>query len=340
MKDQSNEIYLFIKEKVNDHAKDIVAHTASRFSVTRTTVHRHLNKLINDGSIIKYGRTRRATYLLASEPNKELQLEIKPGLSEDVLWNQYFKEDFNKLSPNISEICQYGFTEIVNNVIEHSQGKSIMLKTEWKGDAIKITVGDDGIGIFKKIKTAFHLEDERESILQLSKGKLTTDPEHHTGEGIFFSSRAFDYFTIYANGLGYIKDNKEADWFFESRRNLKDLGTFILMEINLKSERILKSIFNQFTDSETLQFDKTHIVVKLSRFEEERYISRSQAKRILFGIEKFKHVVLDFKDIKNVGQAFVDEVFRVYNNKHPEIDFSYINANEDVEFMIKRGILG
>ncbi|MCB0367566.1 MAG: DUF4325 domain-containing protein, partial [Bdellovibrionales bacterium] len=39
-----------------------------------------------------------------------------------------------------------------------------------------------------------------------------------------------------------------------------------------------------------------------------------------------------------VGQAFVDEVFRVFKDSHPEIEIEHINANDAIEFMIKRGL--
>ena len=42
--------------------------------------------------------------------------------------------------------------------------------------------------------------------------------------------------------------------------------------------------------------------------------------------------------VEEVGQGFVDEVFRVFQQRHPEIQMVYINANKAVEFMIKRAI--
>ena len=58
------------------------------------------------------------------------------------------------------------------------------------------------------------------------------------------------------------------------------------------------------------------------------------------GLEKFREVVLDFKGVGSVGQAFVDEIFRVFKNEHPDIKIQYINANDEVGAMIKRGIAG
>jgi len=115
------------------------------------------------------------------------------------------------------------------------------------------------------------------------------------------------------------------------------------MQISFSSKRRAEQIFNEYSKSDSIdsgikKFDKTHILVTLSKLEEERYISRSQAKRILIGLEKFREIILDFRDITTVGQGFVDEIFRVFKNEHPETIIKYCNANKDVEFMIKRGI--
>ena len=66
------------------------------------------------------------------------------------------------------------------------------------------------------------------------------------------------------------------------------------------------------------------------------YISRSQARRILAGLEKFKSVILDFDRVSTVGQAFVDEIFRVFQSRHQDITIAPVNMNDAVRFMIGR----
>ncbi len=66
------------------------------------------------------------------------------------------------------------------------------------------------------------------------------------------------------------------------------------------------------------------------------FIPRSQARRIVSGLEKFKKIILDFKDVDTVGQAFADEVFRVWKRSHSNINIEHQNANENIKFMIKR----
>ncbi|HXH30574.1 MAG TPA: STAS-like domain-containing protein [Bacteriovoracaceae bacterium] len=82
----------------------------------------------------------------------------------------------------------------------------------------------------------------------------------------------------------------------------------------------------------------SHILIQLEKFEEDSYVSRSQAKRLLAGLGKFRTIILDFKNIRNVGQGFVDEVFGVFGLEHPEIHFIINNANDDILFMIRRGL--
>ncbi len=126
-----------------------------------------------------------------------------------------------------------------------------------------------------------HLLDERHSVLELSKGKFTTDPSRHTGEGIFFSSRMFD-----------------------------DFG-----------------------------FTKTVVPVKLTQYGDDNLVSRSQAKRLLARIDRFKVVVFDFEGVDSIGQPFADEVFRVFAKKHPEIEITRIHANAEVNKMISRALV-
>jgi hypothetical protein len=54
------------------------------------------------------------------------------------------------------------------------------------------------------------------------------------------------------------------------------------------------------------------------------------------GLEKFKTIELDFKDVKTIGQAFADEVFRIWHAQHKDIEFVIKDANENVMLMIKR----
>ena len=46
--------------------------------------------------------------------------------------------------------------------------------------------------------------------------------------------------------------------------------------------------------------------------------------------------MLDFKGIKTIGQAFADEIFRVFAREHPGVKLMPCNANNEVAKMIHR----
>ena len=325
----------FILNQVERHPSDLVPLITEQFGFSRQRAHAYVTREIKRGRIIKVGRTKYTRYFLVGGKHIEFDLKIETTLEEDKVWSSYVKPMVSSYADNIQKICNYGFTEIFNNAIDHSDGTSIFTDVEIKEGKINITIMDNGVGIFQKIQKALNLQSMRESILHLSKGKFTTDPSKHTGEGIFFTSRMFDSFSILSDDMFYTF--KDKDWFLSSeKRENFGKGTYIKMVISTDSNKTAKEIMDQFSNQE-IGFGKTIVAVALSADPGDPHISRSQAKRLLMGLEKFKQIVLDFKGVQSVGQAFVDEVFRVFKQGHPDIDIQYFNANEEVDSMIKRG---
>ena len=68
------------------------------------------------------------------------------------------------------------------------------------------------------------------------------------------------------------------------------------------------------------------------------FLSRSEAKRLAAGLDRFRQVTLDFEGVDEVGQGFVDELFRVWARDHPATRLSPIKMNDDVRFMVERGL--
>lgn len=327
----------FIIKHVGQHPQDIVAFTVQSMSITRTTVRRHLNHLIREGKIFKTGTTRNTYYSLNGSLDKKVIIKLPPTTGEFEIFKENFEPLCSILPKNIHNICAYGVTEMINNAFEHSNGKKVTVSMSQQKTNIIFSISDDGVGIFAKISEFLHFHEMRESILQLNKGKFTTDHQNHTGEGIFFTSRVFDTFSVSANKINYVRDNLLDDWFIQSTHD-KSPGTCVTLTINQHSPQTLSQVFQKFQDPESFAFDRTEIIVELSRFGEETYISRSQAKRILRNLEAFKIITLDFKSVEIVGQGFCDEIFRVYQNEYPDKQIKYIHANDDIIFMIKRSL--
>jgi hypothetical protein len=185
----------------------------------------------------------------------------------------------------------------------------------------------------------YKLKSEWESIQELLKGKTTTMPKSHSGEGIFFTSKVADIFTLDSYGYQLIVNNQIPDVFVQKIQK-QEKGTKVTFQIDIKSKKHLNQIFNQYTnltEESDYGFDKTDIHVKLYTIGGV-YVSRSQARRILAGLEKFQNILFDFDQVPMVGQAFADEIFRVFSHKYPHIKLETANKNEGVKFMIERAI--
>lgn len=336
LRKRGEDIRRFILENVSKHPADIVTLTAGNFGISRQAVNKHLQHLVSQNLLAAEGTTRNRRYAPRPLVEREFTYALDGNLAEDVVWRKDISPLFAELPDNVREIWQYGFTEMVNNAIDHSSGTSVTVQIEKTSVACSIYIFDDGEGIFEKIQRELNLEDERHALLELAKGKLTTDPAHHTGEGIFFSSRMFDRFKI-ASGKTFFDHNWNSgfDWV----REIPQLpqGTGVLMELNNNTARTAKEVFDRFASGdEDYGFTKTIVPVRLAQYEQEKLISRSQAKRLLARIDRFKTVVFDFKGVDTIGQAFADEIFRVFAQEHPDIIILDINANLEIERMIKR----
>lgn len=84
-----------------------------------------------------------------------------------------------------------------------------------------------------------------------------------------------------------------------------------------------------------MAFSKTHVPLRLAQYDREQLVSRSQARRVLARFDRFAEALLDFNGVNFIGQAFADEIFRVFAKKHPEIKIVPINACRQVQQMIE-----
>lgn len=327
------------KEKIT--TKNIV----SLFGVSRPWASTLINKLVKDGELIKIGKASKTFYVLPQNLDKisressssiEIKLENK-NLEEHKILSE-IENSFPviaKLKDNVRSIFIYAFSEMLNNAIEHSESKNIKIIVAMKEDAITFSIKDYGIGVFRNVKNKRGLNNELEAMQDLLKGKTTTQPQSHSGEGIFFTSKVGDFFSLRSFEYEMIIDNKINDIFFR-KKDSSLIGTKVTFLLNTHSKKHLNDIFKEYAlETDGYGFDKTEVKVKLFTVGG-IYVSRSQARRILSGLDKFKSIILDFDKVPMVGQAFADEVFRVFKAKHPEIKITLINMNEGVEFMINR----
>ncbi|MCK5044876.1 DUF4325 domain-containing protein [Candidatus Parcubacteria bacterium] len=326
-------------ERIKFKTSDILKDLNQKFS--RQHISSIICAMVKEGLLIKGGTTINAFYALPKKfPLSENIIKRKfknANLEESEIFNKLQEQTaiIKGLEENVSSILFYAFTEMLNNAIEHSSSKYIEIELKKTPDKLSFTVNDFGIGVFKNIMKKRKLNSEMKAIQDLLKGKTTTQPKAHSGEGIFFTSKIGDLFTLESFGYRLRIDNDLDDFFIEKVKPMKK-GTKVCFSISLNSKRHLNDIFKEFqTNPEEPAFDKTKITVRLYTMGT-IYISRSQARRILSGLTKYKEVILDFNKVPTVGQAFADEIFRVFKQNHPEVLIKPINMAEPVKFMIDR----
>ena len=333
-----SEVERFILAELPQHPDDIAKVAGQHFDISRQAVGRYLRRLVALGFLTATGATRQRRYSFATLSEQNVWVKIA-GLQEDRVWTEHVAPVLGGVSSNVLDICRYGVTEIVNNAIDHSGSDDLGIVLKYSVPEISIMVIDHGVGIFRKIKEDCGLEDERHAILELTKGKLTTDPEHHTGEGIFFTSRMFDRFGILSGTLYVGCTRGGHDWLLESRANHD--GTSVHLTISPTSTHTTTEVFDRYsTEQDDYAFNRTHVVVDLARQcqDGEKLTSRSQAKRVMARLERFKEVMLDFASVDEIGPAFADEIFRVWANEHPGTHIAWTNTSEPVNRMIRRAL--
>jgi len=309
---------------------------AAALRISRQAAHRRLRALADRGSVVHQGGGRTARWVLPSAAELRFAFAIA-GLAEDRVWNDVSATvpAVRALSADARAILSYAFTEMLNNAIDHSGSKAVEVTLAHDKESVAFSVIDEGIGAFANIERARKLASPLEALADLTKGKLTTMPERHTGEGIFFTSKAVDRFELESDGLVWIVDNRLGDFTVLTVPRRK--GTRVSCRVGVKPRRSLESVFAEYTDE--FEFTRTRTVVRLFAIGVE-FVSRSEARRLVRGLDRFREVVLDFDRVAAVGQGFADEVFRVFAGAHPSTRLLPTNMAPAVEFMVKRAKAG
>ena len=269
--------------------------------VSPATAHRLLQALVTSGILERLGKGRAARYRL-----RALRRRFRrAALDEHRAWDEVAGEiaRIRPMEPDAARSLAYAASEILNNAVDHSGGRTVEVAVSFeRGGATVTTVRDDGIGVFRRVCEDFGYATPEDAIVQLEKGKLTSDPSRHSGEGLFFSSKAVTRFRL---------------------------------EVVPGHLARLEEVFAAYTDPESLRFTRTRVTIKLAAFGK-TLVSRSEAKRLVARLTDFRHVTLDFSGVEVAGQGFCDEVFRVFARARPKVTLEPVGMNDTVAFMVGR----
>ncbi len=330
--DAKRRILVYLARRRSVASGELRAH----LGISRQALSVHVRSLVEAGKVVRTGTARGARYMLRSRAPAAAVVSHAlrtQGLDEGRVWDKVAValNLRRALRPNAEAIAHYAFTEMLNNAIEHSEADRCAVRCSFDPSTFSFEVRDPGIGVFHSIASKLRLEDEQTALIELLKGRTTTMREAHTGEGIFFTSRAADRFVLRSHRIEVEWSRVKDDVFVSRRRYLE--GTKVSFAIQCSSRRRLEDVFAQFAPEEyDFRFEKTRVLVKLLQRD---FVSRSEARRLLANLEKFRDIVLDFRDVRSVGQGFADEVFRVFARRHPGISIATENTNPVIDAMIR-----
>jgi len=331
MKSSKEQVKQYLLSCIAANDKALVDKTVEYFGRSRSTVYNYLKELTDDGLIL-----RQADRFELCSREHHFLYKNDGHLSESRLCAADFEPFLRGFEKNVISIWRYAYMEMMNNAIEHSQASEIRVTV--RTDAVNTTVfiRDNGIGIFENIRA--YIARERgeelpadECAAFLLTGKFTTAKSAHSGEGIFFTSHMMDTFAILSDTVFFTRDN------FHDRQLVAegaDVGTLVVMSLSNTSKKTAREVFDRFSDVDD-GFTKTAVPIA-HVFPHGDPISRSEARRLGELIQNFSEIELDFSRIEEVGQAFVHELFVVWQRNHPNVTLCVRHACENVDFMIRR----
>lgn len=325
--DKKKSIIIYLLEKIAQGDDGISKSVSEAFSVNQNTIHTYINELV-DENIIR--RIKRGQYELVKDVHKfELKRENGDLDTDTYAYYHCLEEHISHFDENVQAIWSYTFSEMINNVMDHSAASDVEIIVEQDYLNTSVMIYDNGIGIFKKIKEHFKFPSLDEAICELFKGKLTTDSENHSGEGIFFSSKMMDDFFIVSSGKIFT-NNKYDNSKIISIASEHIKGTCVIMSLSNYTHKKPHEVFDLYANVDG-GFIKTKIPMK--NIFDTSPVSRSQAKRVCNRLEKFKEVVIDFEGVKWMGQGFAHQLFVIFAREHMDIQIVPINMNEDITKM-------
>ncbi len=219
--------------------------------------------------------------------------------------------------------------------MDHSGGASVTVSLRQTPSHVQLLVSDDGCGVFNRICESFDITDPQHAMLELSKGRLTSQPQMHTGRGLFFSSQLADVFDIHANGTAFQRRAWESTGW-QPGRPLPRQGSSIYMSIALDSTRTLDQVLEAWsTDGTGIEFDQTKIYLRLVAGPGQALDSRAQARRVAARLPQFKRAEVSFEGVEDVGHGFTDELFRVFARAHQEVELVPTHMTPRIEALVR-----
>ena len=331
MRTDKENIRAYLLTQIGRGEKKYASKTVEAFGIAKATVYTYVKELEAEGIIRKTGNREYAL----TETRYSFRYQTADHPDESRLLRRDIAPLMRSLPQNVTDIWDYAVSEMLNNAIDHADAENIRLTVTMDALNTTVSISDDGVGIFRHIHD-YVLRETGEDLLPdecaslLLAGKFTTARDRHSGEGIFFTSHMMDRFVIVSGGTRFERDN-----FEDVQSWMPDLGgTGVFMQLSNTTKKTVREIFNRFSSVDE-GFYRTQIPM-LHMFPSGFPVSRSEARRLGSLIGQFREATLDFSGVREIGQAFVHELFIVWKKDHPDFILNIENASDDVLSMIRR----
>ncbi len=325
----------WITEAAVRHGDAMPAQLMTRLSISRRRASAVLRKLVATQWLLALGTPRRP--LFRPGPLRQVVRRYSlVGLQEDLPWRLDFAPFFALPAP-VQRMAQHAFTELLNNAIDHSGGTAVTVSMRQTPLQSQLLISDDGCGLFQRIEQSFDITDPALAMFELSKGKLTSAPDRHSGHGLFFTSQLADVFDIHANQAAF----QSRAW--ETRRWRAGKpgavagrpGTSIYLAISMDTQRTLDAVLRAHSaNADGYAFERTRVPLHLIG-EGLALASRADAKRVAARLASFRCAELDFEGITDIGHGFADELFRVWRREHPSVELVPLAMRPQVAAMVQ-----
>jgi anti-sigma regulatory factor (Ser/Thr protein kinase) len=319
------------------HGTELPAQLTAHLGISRRRAGHVLRKLVALQWLADEGTPRKPLYR-PGPLRQVVQRYALAGLQEDLPWRRDFAPFF-ELPPAVAQMAQHVFTELLNNAIDHSGGSQVTVSMRQTPLQLQLLVSDDGVGLFERIAGSFAIDDPMLAMLELGKGKLTSQPQRHSGHGLFFSSRLADVFDLHANNAAFQHRAWEAQAWLPGKTSAANArpGTSVYLAIALDTTRTLDAVLQAHSDSGTgYDFARTRVPLHLiaGGAGDAALISRADARRASLRLAQFARAELDFAGVSHVGHGFADELFRVYARDNPGVELLPVAMAPQVTAMI------
>ena len=327
----------WITQAALQHGSNLPAHLMQRLGISRRQAGHVLRKLVALQWLERLGSPRQPLY--SPGPLRQVvQRYTLAGLQEDLPWRRDFAPAFN-LPAHVQQMAQHAFTELLNNAVDHSGGSAVTVSVRQTPLQLQLLVSDDGCGLFRRIAQSFDIDDTALAMLELSKGKLTSAPDRHSGHGLYFTSRLADVFDIHANAAAYQCRGWERNTWRVGKAGAvaSRSGTSIYLAIAIDTPRTLDAVLQAHSGcGQGYDFARTTVPLQLlgGGVPDPLLASRADARRAVQRLAQFRHAEIDFAGIGSVGHGFADEMFRVFHRQHPALELVPVGMNPQVAAMV------